>query len=292
MIHKPEFAASLRDILIRRIEEGKLILPVLPDVAVKVERLLGDPEVDLRTVATVLEKDPVLAAQLIHSANSAAYKRAQKTESIRKAVPLLGARNVRNLLLTTVARQIFTSRVPRVNETLRLLWDHSLAVAVFSQDVAGLVELPDPDAAYLAGLLHDGGQAVVGIYLLEVERSILERWGVSRQEWIDHDLWLELVQTVYGPVSAALAEKWNLPQPVCEAISLSNDYDASARRSIGNVVRFCDALATQMGIHAGPADPQAPALIMIGRSLLGVDEDVVNRLTSIGKKLVAESGVA
>ncbi len=289
MIRKDEFAETLRTILLSRIEEGKLVLPVLPDVAIRVERVLQDPDVDLKVVAGLLERDPVLAATLIQTANSAAYRRTEKIESLRKAIPLLGIRNVKNLLLTAVARQIFTSRVPRVNETLHLMWDHSLMVAVFSQDLAGLVELPDPDSAYLAGLLHDVGQAIVAIYLLEAERSLLEARRGMGQDWMQHEMWLELVQQIHRPISAAVAEKWNLPPAVCEAITASDDYDVGKRRSVGNVVRFSDALASQIGVNVTPADPaMINTLLMIGRSVLSVDEDVVTRLSSIGKRIVSE----
>jgi HD-like signal output (HDOD) protein len=293
MINQAEFCENLKTILLARIDEGKLVLPVLPDVVTRVERTVQDPNFDVKTVTTILDRDPVLAAQVIQTSNSAAFSRGQRNESLRKAVTLLGARNLKSLLLTTVSRQVFTSRVPRVQETLRAMWDHSLAVAVFSQDVAGLVESGEPEAAYLAGLLHDVGQAIVGIYLLEVERSILERRGIDRQEWINHDIWLEVVRDVHRPISSALAEKWNLPSAVCEAIAATDDFDMSNRRCIANVVRFCDALAVQAGIAVGEHDlGQVGTLLMIGRSILGLDEEVVERLTTLGKGIIAESRAA
>jgi hypothetical protein len=46
-------------------------------------------------------------------------------------------------------------------------------------------------------------------------------------------------------------------------------------------VRFSNALAKREGLYVGPVDrDDAEALVMIGRSLLGVDEEVVGRLAS------------
>lgn len=290
MINLVEFCDSLRTILVTRIHEGKLVIPVLPDAVAKVQTALQDPNYDVGAVTAVLERDPVLAAQIIQTSNSAAFARAQRIESIRKAVSLLGARTLRGLLLTTVSRQIFTSRIARINDALHLLWDHSLTVGLLSQDVAGLVECTEPDAAYLAGLLHDVGQAIVGIYVLEVERSTLEHRDLYRSDFINHELWQDVVREVHRPVSVALAEKWSLSSAVCEAITRCDDYDPGNRRSIGNVVRFTDALATQMGMSLISMDPnQLNALVMIGRSLLGLDEDVVLRISSQAKRLVDES---
>jgi len=290
MINQAEFCESLRGILVARIQEGKLVIPVLPDVVVRIEKELQDPNYDINNVATLLERDLVLAAQIIQTANSAAFARTQRVESIRKAVGLLGARSLRTLLLTTISRQIYSSRTPAINDALHTLWDHSLVVAVLSQDVAGLVESAAPDAAYLAGLLHDVGQAIVGIYLLEVERSAIDRRGAHRSDFINHEFWMSVVKEVYRPVSAALAEKWNLPTAVCDAIKACDDYDPGNRRSIGNVVRFSDAVAMQMGIGLVLLDEsQVNALVMIGRSLLGLDEDVVTRISAQGKRIIDEA---
>jgi putative nucleotidyltransferase with HDIG domain len=257
---------------------------------VTAEKMLQDKDYDTNKVSALIERDPVLAAQVLALANSAAFARQQRADSIRQAIAFLGAANLRKLLLTATSRRLFSSRVPQVSDTLKTLWHHSLAVAVYSQDVAGLTHASEPEAAYVAGLLHDVGQAVVAVFLVEVERSIVSRQTKAGDKWISLEDWIGIIKTIHRPISVAIAEKWNLPPSVAEAIQKCDDYDPAARNSIANIVKFSGALAEQNGLAIGEVDvAQNTALLMIGRSLLGLDEEVVSRLSSLGQSVLSKS---
>jgi HDOD domain len=160
------FTGNISAMIQKRIADGSLVLPTLPDVVITAEKMLQDKKGDISKVSTLIERDPMLTAQVLSLANSAAFARQQRAESIRQAIAYLGDSNLRKLLLTATSRQLFSSHVPRVNDTLKALWNHSLAVAVYSQDLAGLTQTGDPEAAYVAGLLHDVGQTVVAVFLV------------------------------------------------------------------------------------------------------------------------------
>ena len=82
-------------------------------------------------------------------------------------------------------------------------------------------------------------------------------------------------------IGVALAEKWRLPDAVAAAIRDSSEYDSSERLSLGNVVCFSNSVAKLQEIYAGSFDkPDAEALIMLGRSLLGLEDDVISRLSN------------
>jgi len=67
---------------------------------------------------------------------------------------------------------------------------------------------------------------------------------------------------------------------VCRSIKDCDEYDNSDRLSIANAVRFANAVAKQQGIYVGNVDADdIEALVMIGRSLLGLEPEVVTRLT-------------
>ncbi len=77
----------------------------------------------------------------------------------------------------------------------------------------------------------------------------------------------------------AIAEKWQLPEAVHQAIAASNEYDSSNRQAPVNAVCFANALAKSQGFYPGPCDVEdANALVMIGRSLLSIEDEPVKRL--------------
>jgi putative nucleotidyltransferase with HDIG domain len=151
-------------------------------------------------------------------------------------------------------------------------------VAQLAQRVAVVSGASDPDIAYLAGLLHDLGKPVVATILLEAESQIAQR---NPKLWIDFATWIDVVQRCHRPIGVELARKWQLPDEIQKAIEECGDYDPANRLSTGNAVRFANAVVKQQGIYTGSVSAEDnDALIMIGRSLLGIDDETLTRLSS------------
>ena len=273
-----KFAEQLEQIVKSRIEKDSLTLPALPAVAFKAIELTRTADFNMQDVASLVEKDPVLAAQTLRLCNSVAMAAREPCKTISQAVSRLGTKNLRTILLEVSTRRIFESRDQKVATTVKALWEHSRAVAQLAQKVAVVSGAADPDTAYLAGLLHDVGKPVVATMLLEAENQILQR---NPKLWIDFATWMDVIQRCHRPIGLILAQKWQLPEEVQKAIEESADYDPANRLSTGNAVRFANAVAKQQGIYAGEVNADDnDALVMVGRSLLGIDDETLARLSS------------
>ncbi len=282
-------AEQMCEIVIKRVESDRLLLPTFPLAAKKCLDLLKDPDINMKTVARALERDPLLAARVFKLASAAAMG-SGGVPNIDQAVVRLGAARLKTMLIDASARRVFESRDPRIAGAFRLLWEHSLAVALLARDVSALCGAPDPDLSYLGGLLHDIGKPVLGAMMLEAERVIVgARAGAP---WIDADTWLTSIQKVHRQVGLAIAEHWQLPDAVRQTIADSSEYDSTNRKAAVNAVRFANALAKAEGFYAGPCDVEdANALVMIGRSLLGIDDEPIRHLVAgLRERIKAESG--
>ncbi len=280
-------ASQLEAIVTKKIAGDQLVLPSIPAMAGKALALTKDPDFSLKAAATLIEKDPTLAAQLLKLSNSAAMAAREPIKSVLTAVTRLGTNKLRSFLIEASARKVFESRDPRIAEAFKGLWEHSLAVALLARDVVAFSNSGDPDQGYLAGLLHDIGKPVVAALLLETERSVL---GTKANAiWISGPEWIGVIQRCHQRVGVSLSEKWELPEPMGRAVRDCTEYDNSDRLSVANAVRFANALAKQQGLYVGECSKEdVDALVMIGRSLLNIDEDVVLRLTAGIKGLVKE----
>src|SRR5215813_13418137 len=212
---------KLRNLLLDKIESGKLVLPALPSTAARVIECLESGQ-HQEKAASLLEQDPVLALEVLRLANSASVATRSRIDSISHALTMLGSARVRSLLVTASARQIFVSRSRSIRELTGQLWSHSVAVASGARQIAVRAGFTDKEAPYLAGLMHDVGKPTAAIHLLELERSV-ERSVQDR--WIDPNEWLAIVQEVHRPIGIAVAKHWNLSMEACKAIEDCVEFD-------------------------------------------------------------------
>lgn len=280
-------AAQLEQIVLNRLQGDNLTLPTMPQIALKCMELLRKPDFSLQKAATLVETDPILALRIIKVANSAAMAGREPARNIQAAVTRLGGNQLRSALVEFSARSVFESRNRRIVEATKGLWEHSVAVAMMSRDLSVLCAVGDPEDAYLAGLLHDIGKPVLATLLLEAENMVAQR---SAKGWIEPNVWLAVLQKTHRKVGTALAKKWQLPASVTRAVEDCGDFDAQDRLSTANIVRFANAVVKQQGIYVGEVNADDnDALIMVGRSLLSVDDEKLTRLIADLTKRVKEA---
>ena len=271
-----EFGDVFKGIVLRRIESDSLNLPAMPVAAMKCTALLKNANASGRQIAGVLETDPILVAQVLRLANSAAYGGMARTNTIEQAVNRLGLQRLRTVLIEAAAHRLFESRDKHIADASKLVWEHSVGVALMSRDLAAMIAPSETESCYLAGLLHDVGKPVVAAMLLEAERKV----AVGRKAtWIDDKEWSETVNHYHRMLGVALAEKWNLAESLTKTIRDCSEYDPADRLSAPNIVRFSNAVAKMNGLALGSVDEEeVQPIVMIGTSMLGLDDEVVDRI--------------
>jgi putative nucleotidyltransferase with HDIG domain len=200
---------------------GEYKLPAMPAA---VTRLLRTSE--LTTSAAELEQiagsDQVLAAKLLGAANSARFGSRFEILRVGEAVLRLGVPAARQVLLASGIGLLFASK------PLHDLWEHSRQVADTAGEMARLAGV-EPEAAWLAGLLHDIGR--LGLSTRSAESRIAE------QSWIEAGFPLVYAETlVYGIDHAALGANllraWGIPGSVVEAVRFHHRPECSDVRLI------------------------------------------------------------
>lgn len=191
-------------------------LPVLDSTVLEILNAVDDPTSSTADLVRVLEADPTFAANLLRYANSAARSHPIRAKSIRQAVMLVGRRALRQLALEAATYR-FIEDAPGTAASRGELHVHALGVA--SAALAGAQRLGvSGDDPHLAGLLHDVGKLVLPLAFGEAacgeiarefpgggERALAERERLG----VDHAV-----------AGGLLAERWNLPDGVAEAIAL------------------------------------------------------------------------
>ena len=227
--------------------------PTLPEVAIRVSRALEDPEVDLSRVAEMIELDATLAAQLVRMANSPIFGLGSPADSVRKALTRLGIKETRNAIVT-VSLMRALPELPAPYE-VRSFWVLGLASGMVARQLARDLKFPDPEMAYLAGLVHCLGEAYLAVQFTERVCAVVERWRGSGEDFEDH---LTAEFDVEVPeISAGLLEAWNFPDPIVVAVrSHWHPERDPACEDLAGLILTADRLCRDVGLGVVDPGPQ------------------------------------
>src|SRR5205823_1659980 len=110
-------ADKLIQIILDRIASDRLVLPAMPQVALRCLELLHDEKRDFSAVSAAVSRDPLLAPKIVRAANSAAFIGRDHVTSLEQAISRLGIQRMNTLLVEFSARTVFASRDARIRDS-------------------------------------------------------------------------------------------------------------------------------------------------------------------------------
>lgn len=217
-------------------------LGALPSLSEHVRALVDEcsrPDADIQFAASVVERDPAMAAKILQLVNSAFFGLLRDVHSIRDAVTLLGLKTVTTLALSTYAFSAFEAT--DLHPVARRAASTSLNVATLARDFANALgfERDGCDDAFQAGLLHD-----VGLLALAVRRPMdFQRCVEASMEapWKRHEFERQILGGHHGAIGGHLLGLWGLSEVVVEAVSFHHEVTLSADEPKG--IDFCVFMA-------------------------------------------------
>lgn len=188
---------------------------------------------------------------------------------IEEALALLGVVQLRSLVssapLGTTSRS-----VPGVN--LQQFWRYSLNTAKLARSLAGLVH-HNQIAAYTAGLLHAVGELL--LHLADPETVLSINTLVSPLDLRRAKIEQRILGYCYGNVSAGLAQRWQFPDVVVEALQhQSAPLDNNVYEPLAGVIHLASWRARAREADLGEKEMAVSFPGEVGL-MLGLDIDMV-----------------
>jgi len=227
-------------------------LPPFSPILNRLLATLAEEDVSFGRVADLIEKDTVLAGNVLRLVNSALYGLSGTVNSVRHAVAILGVNKLRNAALGMSISRLWTQvRTPPGWSTARFNL-HSTATAVLADLLSQRVPVPYPEGGFVAGLLHDIGKLLAAVSEPE------EPWDA------------ETSGTGHAELSGAVLARWNLPEPIQQAALFHHAPAEAAGGEIhlATLVHAADGLANALGHSLAPRPP--------------VEEDLAAHLEPLG----------
>ncbi|VAW56416.1 hypothetical protein MNBD_GAMMA07-2452 [hydrothermal vent metagenome] len=191
------FLAEVKEAVINE----KLVLPSLPDVALKIKTECEKQDSSAHKIAEMISQDPALSVRLLQVANSSMYRTRNSTDNIQMAITKLGLNLVKDLIISLSMKQLYNASNDVIAERFKELWLASVKTAALAQLLAANQKHLHAEVAMLAGLIHNIGALPI-ILLAEDDDDLFDQ---------PHSL-LQVVKQMQGEVSAYIFHKWNFPQ--------------------------------------------------------------------------------
>lgn len=225
---------------------------------------LADDALDVAELTRKLGKDPVLAARVLHLANSPFYGLSRQIGSLREAVLVLGFGNLRGLMLSAGLIGAFAAADAAAAS-------RSLATAAAAGVLAKSLGL-DPGQAFTAGLLHNLGALLLGHFAPDPWRDLAVEPMASESR-------LPREREIFGfdhcELGADIAGQWHFPAAIQAAIRhYSNPPDDPGERltdlvhaawvvSASGQPGECPAIAPGVAARLALASPEGAAGLAI-----------------------------
>lgn len=239
MEHSDQF--RFVSLLALELDNGDIVLPSLPDVVMKIRKMLENDNCDFGQISNAIKVDAVLVSRLFVFANSAYYNRANvKIETLDGAIGRLGFEVVRNTAMSLAMKQLYNSdKHDKAAKHLRAVWARGMKLSSMAHAVAERAPSIDSETAFLCGLMHDVGK----LYILTK--------GEEFPEFIGDEESLNAVMDEWTPqITKSIVESWGFPDDVVESTDpeayLNHEPDEAP--SLADVVHVAKLLVDDNGV--------------------------------------------
>jgi putative nucleotidyltransferase with HDIG domain len=254
--------------------------PMLPSAALEIHRLSCTPDVDTDKLIALLERDPMLAGQVLKVANSPLFRGRDAETSLRSAVLRLGLKNLGEVVFE-LALHMRVFRSADYSDAMEDLRRHSTACANLARLLATLVG-QDPENAFLCGLLHDIGTAAILIVLGERRKS---------EPPLETAVLDEVVRQAHEDVSGMLVRLWKLPGDTADVVSHHHGRAAvESAPLLSSIVVVADSLSAKFGFSVdfgrGACDGADHEAATLAREKLGLDVTAMASVEEQARKIL------
>lgn len=210
-------------------------LPSLPSIVMEILESISNDNIDITWLSMKIANDQALAARVLRVANSPFYGLSGQIDSISRAISVLGFNSLRGLVMAASIIDEF----PHMEKKLDWMtfWQHSIATAVCAKVLAKQAGL-NPETAFTAGLLHDIGKLVIGVYFprfFQIDDTGTIESLLREREALGFD---------HAALGREVATRWRFPPAIQQAIGLHHTHAGiSKERTLTDVVYIANLFA-------------------------------------------------
>ena len=223
-----------------RIASGRFGFPLLPTSAIAALAVANRPTAEVRHLVAVIERDPLLTAEMLRIANSAMYSMKFPATSLQQAVMRIGLRSVRSALYSAAMKSDLTQG-SALAVYAEEAWRQSQSMARIAKAIGASFGF-EPEQAHVIGLLQDLGKLALLTVLQGETRATDE---------VSPALVRHVFREFHEQAGRVMAEAWKLPKDLTDVIACHHAYRSNTNEPRAAALAF---LAQQIDLLMSTSD--------------------------------------
>lgn len=212
-------ADTIKNDLITAINSDKLVLPTLPEAALKVRDIAQSEDSAIIDLVKVISNDTALSARIIRVCNSPLFRGNRQIENLNMAVSRLGMTYTSSLAMGLAMEQMFQATSEMIDKRMRATWQASIEIAGICHVLAQNYTRLRPEQATLAGMVHLIGMLPVLRY---IEDNDVKISGIVLDE---------IIAELHPQIGAIILKRWDFPADLQDVPLLYNQFDRSPAKA-------------------------------------------------------------
>lgn len=204
--------------LLEAIDNDELVLPTLPEVALRVREAAEDPNISIPVLSKVIGNDAALTARLIKVVNSPLLRTNKEITDLNMAISRLGINYTSNLATGLAMEQMFQATSDVIDNKMRDVWNRSTEIAGICHVLCRHFTRLMPDQATLAGLVHQIG--ILPILTYAEESNALLKDSISLNHIIDR---------IHPILGEKILRAWDFPEQIATVPTNYLDFERQSK---------------------------------------------------------------
>ncbi|MCK5419004.1 MAG: HDOD domain-containing protein [Desulfobacterales bacterium] len=223
-------------------------LQPIPQVALKILRIINEELYEIQSVTEEIRKDQVISARTLQLCNSVMFASRKKIESLDHALVMLGQHLLLKFVISASLNNFFDQTGMGYSLCKGGIYHHAVGTAVIAEKLADLTGKAEPSLAYTAGLLHDIGKVVLDQFINSGFPLFYRELNEEGKNFSEVEK--QVLGTDHTEVGADLAQNWSFPESLVETIRYHHKPENAVKHyELVHIVYLADLLMSRF--HTG-----------------------------------------
>ncbi|HIC43879.1 MAG TPA: HDOD domain-containing protein [Sulfurimonas sp.] len=229
-------------------------LPALPKTIVEMQQVCSNPDAGINDLISVVQKDPMIVANLLKAANSPLYCFGKEIKSVAQAVSLFGMSMTRSIAIGNSVKKLLNVDMEPYGVSSEKFADISNQQAVLMYNWYSKIDRKKMENLFLACFLQETGKIIIASDVIKEDLLFNFKSEIEISNNIPQ-VEFSYVEETTATVTAAIFEHWKFDETFVDIIRFSDTY-AKAPKDIKEYATALNIVKTIAPVN-GPFSDQA-----------------------------------